>query len=52
MGGEGEGEPSKVTKQGGGVGRAREELVRDEVVGGNVVVGEGGGQGEPAPRKI
>ena len=52
MGEEGEGEPGQVTQQGGVVGRAREDLVRNEVVGGDVVVGEGGGKGEPAPRKV
>ena len=52
MGGEGEAELSEVTQLGGAVGRARDDLVRDEVVGGDIVVGEGGGQGEPAPRKV
>ena len=52
VGGEGEGEPSKVTHQGGGVGRAWEDLVRDVVVGGYVVVRERGGHGEPFRRKV
>ena len=43
MGGEGEVERGQVTQQGGGVRWAREDLVRDEVVGGDVVGGEGGG---------
>ena len=30
----------------------REQLVREGVVGSNVVVGEGGGKGEPAPRQV
>ena len=52
MCGEGEAELCEVTQEGRGVGRAWEDLVRDEVVSGDVVVGEGGEQGEPAPCEI
>ena len=33
-------------------GVVREQLVREGVVGGDVVVGECGGKGEPAPRQV
>ena len=30
----------------------REQLVREGVMSGDVMVGEGGGKGEPAPRQV